>query len=109
MDDQVWDALGLIRQAIAETFPSVVVPSGAEDTIGAEARELASAIRQLGDISGYPRKEQAFEAGWQAACELGIARMSAYEEAAAAVREIEIMAESGATDPINRPGRGATK
>jgi hypothetical protein len=38
----------------------------------------------------------------------GIARMNAYEETVPAVRELEIMTESGATDPINRPGREAT-
>jgi hypothetical protein len=52
MDDQAWDALGLIRQAIAETFHSVGVPSCAADTIG-----LVVASRLLVGLSRLQRPD----------------------------------------------------
>ena len=75
---------------------------------GAETAELAPAARQVGERTAYADLPLALQRGRLAACRLGIERMGAYEEAAPEMRALEIMAKSGALDPINRPGQTRT-
>jgi hypothetical protein len=61
MDDQeIWDALGRIRKAIAETFPSFIMPP-VPDSVAAEAPELAATVRQLGEFTSYADLALAFQ------------------------------------------------
>jgi hypothetical protein len=51
MEEDCWDALGIVRQALEEYLPANWIQSADETmTITAEAEALARAIRQVGSV-----------------------------------------------------------